>query len=246
MEIIRFIKAFAGMRDKYRATIDCTKPLNETLDFIRSYMEKGSTNTGKLYHGDFVIAKDVNMGTYYQIEKQVQDLSPMGQVKSVMEEIIFRINYIGCVATRVDMDIQKTTCSKKVFDEFVEDFKAIKDIELTEENTKPAPKLDLSEKTMAEALDIFEKAVKKFGNEVNKTNFEALKEVKAEIEKKIDDMPITDRTKYSKNLAQIDTFIGALNMQFSNPATASQVQNFAGTYVSQMKSEIAEMISNSI
>jgi hypothetical protein len=42
-------------------------------------------------------------------------------------------------------------------------------------------------------------------------------------------------------MSKVDTFINAINMQLSNPAMASSVSSFAGTYVSQILSEIAQM-----
>lgn len=243
-QLMRFIKAFQNKTDDYTGNIKCAKPLKDVLAFAKSYMGKGSKNTGKLYHGDFVVVKDRDWNTWYEIEKHVQDKTPTGTIKNVLETMLFRIQYYQGVATKVELQIRSTN-AKLCFDEFEKDFAAIPDV--VAPAAAPAPTVlplgDLSDKTIAEVLDIFDKATKAFAENACKPTFDNVVAAKKALEEKVEALEIGKRAPFTQSIAKIDTFISAINMQLSNPAMASSAQNFAGTYASQIRAEIVQMAS---
>lgn len=156
--------------------------------------------------------------------------------------MLFRIQYYRGAATKVELQIRSTN-AKQCFDELEKDFAAIADV--VTPAAAPTPKVqpigDLSDKTIKEVLDVFDKATKAFAENACKPTFDNVKAVKKALEEKVDSLEIAKRAPYTQSIAKIDTFINAINMQLSNPAMASSVQNFAGTYASQIKAEIVQM-----
>ena len=71
--------------------------------------------------------------------------------------------------------------------------------------------------------------------------FAKVKAVRDALNKKIKTLEPKEKAAFMSSMSKIDTFVNAINMQLSNPAMASSVASFAGTYVSQILAEIAQM-----
>jgi len=246
MGLWRFIKVMRNIRDDYTGTVHCKKPLNETIEFIKSYMGKGSKNTGKNYHGEFKVVADKDWNTWYEIIKEVQTIQAIsGRITDVPERMRFKVMHYGGVVNNIQLEIHSTD-SKVCFEEFEKDFsERVADVKGPVQVPPPAADElgDLSGKKLIELLDIFEKAAKKFGADASKPLYDNVKKVRAELGKRVDDMDIKARAPYNQSLSKIDTFLSAIDMQFSNPAMAANVKTFAGNYVSQMLAEISQMVS---
>ena len=119
--------------------------------------------------------------------------------------------------------------------------------ELADVKAAPAPApvkeevLDFTNKTMIEALSALEDAVSAFGENVGVVTFAKVKSIKDAINKKIKGLDPKEKAAFMSSMSKIDTYVNAINMQLSNPAMASSAVSFAGTYVSQMLAEIAQM-----
>ena len=238
MDIFRIISAFQGKTDKYEGSIDCSKDLKQTLEYIRNWQGKGLYRAGKLR-----VARDVNNGTWHLIEMQVQARQPgTGKVLNVLESIVYSVFFYNNVVNRITIDY-KAVAPKKTFDDFNKAFMA--DVPDVVAATAPAPvveeKIDLSEKSMRDALDLFDKSVKNFGANVNAQSYAKVKSIYNEINNKVEELPAKDRAAYMSSMSKIATFISALDMQFKSSPGA--VASFAGTYVSQMRAEIAQMMA---
>ena len=235
LKIMRIIKAFRGATDKYEGTIQCSKRLNETLDFIKTTWTEKSGKS--LYRaGKFRVVKDVNWNTWHEIELQVKN--PKG---AVFESIVFRVQHYQGIVNQITLDLRAVD-SKATYDDFKKDLEALEDVKAA---PTPAPVqevvIDFSDKTMAEALGEFEEAVTAFGENAGMQTFVKVKAIKGEIAKKIKNLEAKEKAAFMASMSKIDTFINAINMQLSNPAMASSVASFAGTYVSQILAEIAQM-----
>ena len=243
LKIIRIFKAFREKTDKYEATLKCSKDLEATLDFIKNTWPEKQAKS--LYRcGKFRVAKDVNWNTWHEIELQVQAQHPVTkQVLKVSENIIFRIQYFGNVVNQITMDLRAVD-SKATFQEFKEALDELPDVKAaTAPAQAPVKKeiIDLSDKTMTEALDAFEKAVDAFGENVGTQTFAKLKAIKEEISKKIKTLEPKEKAAFMAAMSKIDTFVSAIDMQLSNPAMAATAASMAGTYVAQILTEIAQM-----
>lgn len=239
MDIFRIISAFKGKTDKYEGSIDCSKDLKQTLEYIRNWQGKGLYRAGKLR-----VARDVNNGTWHLIEMQVQARQPgTGTVVNVLESIVYSVFFRNNVVNRITIDY-KAVAPKKTFDDFNKAFMAdVPDAVATAETATPVveEKIDLSDKSMLDALELFDKSVKDFGTNVNAQTYAKVKAIYNEINNKVEDLPAKDRAAYMSSMSKISTFISALDMQFKSSPAA--VATFAGTYVSQMRAEIAQMMA---
>jgi hypothetical protein len=183
----------------------------------------------------------------HEIKLEVQAQNPVTkQVVKVMESIVFRINHIQNIATQITLDLRAVD-SKATFEEFKKALAALPDVQVgaSVAAAKAAPVqqevIDLSDKTMGEALSAFEDAVNAFNENVGMPTFVKVKAIRDEINKKIKTLEPKEKAAFMSSMSKVDTFINAINMQLSNPAMASSVSSFAGTYVSQILSEIAQM-----
>lgn len=239
--IIRIFKAFKGITDKYEGTIKCSKKLDETLDFIKNAWPNKQAKS--LYRaGKLRVVKDVNWNTWHEIELQVQAQNPATkQVINVLETIIFRIQYYNGVVNQITMDL-KAVDSRATYAEFEKALGELADVKAA---PAPAPVkeevLDFTNKTMIEALSALEGAVSAFGENVGVVTFAKVKSIKDAINKKIKGLDPKEKAAFMSSMSKIDTYVNAINMQLSNPAMASSAVSFAGTYVSQMLAEIAQM-----
>lgn len=243
LKIIRIFKSFKEITDKYEGSFQCSKDLNSSLEFIKKTWPDQQAKT--LYHGKFRVVKDVNWNTWHEIELQVQAQNPVTkEVIKVIETIHIRIQYYKNVVTQITLEL-KVVDSKATFDEFKEAFeKKVPNAEIIA-NTASAPveeeTIDLSDKTMAESLKIFEDAIETFGSKVEMKTFVKIKAIRDEISKKIKNLDAKEKAAFMSSMSKIDTFVNAIDMQLSNPVMAASAASFAGTYVSQMLSEIAQM-----
>lgn len=238
--IIRIFKAFKGITDKYEGTIKCSKRLDETLELIKNTWPKKQAKS--LYRaGKLRVVKDVNWNTWHEVELQVQAQNPATkQVVKVVETIIFRVQYYQGVVNQITLDL-KAVDSKATYNEFEKALAELEDVKAA-----PAPVIkeevfDFTDKTMQEVLTDFENATTAFGEKVGVETFAKVKAVRDALNKKIKTLEPKEKAAFMSSMSKIDTFVNAINMQFSNPAMASSVASFAGTYVSQILAEIAQM-----
>ena len=238
--IIRIFKAFKGITDKYEGTIKCSKRLDETLELIKNTWPEKQAKS--LYRaGKLRVVKDVNWNTWHEVELQVQAQNPVTkQVVKVVETIIFRVQYYQGVVNQITLDL-KAVDSKATYNEFEKALAELEDVKAA-----PAPVIkeevfDFTDKTMQEVLTAFENATTAFGEKVGVETFAKVKAVRDALNKKIKTLEPKEKAAVMSSMSKIDTFVNAINMQFSNPAMASSVASFAGTYVSQILAEIAQM-----
>ena len=238
--IIRIFKAFKGITDKYEGTIKCSKRLDETLELIKNTWPEKQAKS--LYRaGKLRVVKDVNWNTWHEVELQVQAQNPATkQVIKVVETIIFRVQYYQGVVNQITLDL-KAVDSKATYNEFEKALAELEDVKAA-----PAPVIkeevfDFTDKTMQEVLTAFENATTAFGEKAGVETFAKVKAVRDALNKKIKTLEPKEKAAFMSSMSKIDTFVNAINMQFSNPAMASSVASFAGTYVSQILAEIAQM-----
>ena len=238
--IIRIFKAFKGITDKYEGTIKCSKRLDETLELIKNTWPEKQAKS--LYRaGKLRVVKDVNWNTWHEVELQVQAQNPVTkQVVKVVETIIFRVQYYQGVVNQITLDL-KAVDSKATYNEFEKALAELEDVKAA-----PAPVIkeevfDFTDKTIQEVLTAFENATTAFGEKVGVETFAKVKAVRDALNKKIKTLEPKEKAAVMSSMSKIDTFVNAINMQFSNPAMASSVASFAGTYVSQILAEIAQM-----
>lgn len=247
MQIFRFIKSWRNITDDYTGSIQCKKPLAETVEFINNYLAKGSKHTGANYHvGRYKVVSDKDYNTWREIIKEIQEVqATTGRVTRVLERMRFSVMHTFGIVHTIKVEIRATS-SKICFEEFKQDFMAaVEDASGPVQTPPPAAEDlgDLSQKSLMELLDLFEKTVKKFGNEASRPTYDNVKKVRNEIGSHVDGMDIKARAPYNSSLSKIDTFLNAIDMQLANPAMAANIKNFAGTYTSQIQSEISQMIS---
>lgn len=233
--IIRIFKAFKGITDHYEGSIQCSKKLDETLDFIKTTYVKKSGKS--LYRaGKFVVKKDVNHNTWHEIELQVGK-----ENIAVLETINFSIQHYQNIVNNITIRLEAVD-SKATFEDLKKDISALADVKGA---PPPAPikeeVIDLSDKTMLEALNMFEKAITEFGENAGSVTFAKVKTIRNKFNAKIAALDPKQKAAFMSSMSKIDTFINAINMQLSNPAMAASTATFAGTYVSQMLAEIAQM-----
>ena len=233
--IMRIFKAFRGITDQYEGTIKCSKKLDETLDLIKTTWVNKSGKS--LYRaGKFQVVKDVNWNTWHEIEMQVKN--PKG---AVFESMVFRVQYYQGVVNQITVDLNAVD-SKATFEDFKKELDILEDIKAA---PAPAPikeeVVDFSNKSIGESLAEFENAVNAFGENPGASTFSKVKAIKNAINQQIKTFEAKEKAAYMACMSKIDTFVSAINMQLSNPAMASAAASLAGTYVSQMLAEIAQM-----
>ena len=238
--IIRIFKAFKEITDKYEGTIKCSKRLDETLEFIKNTWPEKQAKS--LYRaGKLRVVKDVNWNTWHEVELQVQAQNPVTkQVVKVVETIIFRVQYYQGVVNQITLDL-KAVDSKATYNEFEKALAELEDVKAAPAPVIKEEVLDFTDKTMQEVLTAFENATTAFGEKAGVETFAKVKAVRDALNKKIKTLEPKEKAAVMSSMSKIDTFVNAINMQFSNPAMASSVASFAGTYVSQILAEIAQM-----
>lgn len=238
--IIRIFKAFKGITDKYEGTIKCSKRLDETLELIKNTWPEKQAKS--LYRaGKLRVVKDVNWNTWHEVELQVQAQNPVTkQVVKVVETIIFRVQYYQGVVNQITLDLEAVD-SKATYNEFEKALAELEDVKAAPTPVIKEEVFDFTDKTMQEVLTTFENATTAFGEKVGVETFAKVKAVRDALNKKIKTLEPKEKAAFMSSMSKIDTFVNAINMQFSNPAMASSVASFAGTYVSQILAEIAQM-----
>lgn len=238
--IIRIFKAFKGVTDKYEGTIKCSKKLDETLELIKNTWPEKQAKS--LYRaGKLRVAKDVNWNTWHEVELQVQAQDPVTKkVVNVLETIIFRIQYYQGVVNQITLEL-KAVDSKATYEEFKKALDELADVKAVATPVIKEEVLDFTDKTMLEALNAFEEAINAFGESAGAATFAKLKATREAMNKKIKTLEPKEKASFMASMSKIDTFVKAIDLQLSNPAMASSVASFSGTYVSQMLAEVAQM-----
>jgi|GEM_PF-2894179 len=233
MGLIRLYKAYTGKFSDYSGSFKCNKPLQPTLEYVRKHL----TKTLSVYHTKLKIYEDVDYRTWHHIVKHTDDKA------NIIEEMEFSVMHYNGVVYQIDVKVH-SACPDKVFAEFKKALdKNVKDspTAVSAPAVAPAPQEDYSQKTIPELVTLLSKAVKNFGANITKENFLQVKNIKTALEDKVEDSTSPAKAKYLSHLSKMDLFISTLSTQYANPAMARSVPTVAGTYVSQMKAEIAEM-----
>ena len=84
-----------------------------------------------------------------------------------------------------------------------------------------------------------DKKLQEFSKTPGNSLFAELENIKNTISDKINEMPIAERAPFGKPLANIGTYMDAIKMQFQ--MNALNPTQFVGTYVSQIRSSLAEL-----
>lgn len=237
MGLMRLIKTIKGQTDTYTGSIDCSKSLDDVLELVRHFREKKD-----FWLGAHQVLKDVRNFGYYEIGK-----GPKSVLVSNPEILWhFTVRYSNNVATQVKVRLT-TCCAKIVFEEFKGLLEKLPDVELVasvatvveEEETA----IDYSSKSLSELLNLFDEKSGKFLDAPNASTFAPMKVIKAEISKQAKELPMDVRVQFTQALSQIDTYMTAIDIQVSNSAMAQQISSFAGTYVSQIQTQILQMMN---
>jgi hypothetical protein len=233
MNVMRLIKTFTGKVETYEGSFECSKPLDEVLEVVRHFREKKD-----FWLGAHTVLKDVRNFGYYEIGK-----GPKGAMVSNPKILWhFTIMFMNGVAYQVKVRLE-TCCPKIVFDEFKALVDKIPDVEKQEVVVEEAPKVDYSSKTILELLNLFDEASGKFMDTPHTATFAPMKEIKAQISKKVSALPLETRGQFSQPMSQIDMYMNTIEMQISNPVMAAQISSFAGTYVSQIQAQLLPLIT---
>lgn len=232
--------------ENYSQSKEIAKPLDEVLNFFREYIP---TSTGnklgrwafsssrflQAVTGKMITNKDVCQGCNYIIERGFDDINNSNKFTAT-------ISFFGKVATQVRIDIQTSNPRETVDWLFKELDQAVKDCEKPAQQQAAAPVVeDYSQSSLPELLDIFDAKVKMLGAMPNMANLMVVKNVRLAIGTKIDALPLAERGKFTKATGNIDTYLGTINTQLSNPMTANMISQFIGTYISQIQGSISEI-----
>ncbi|MBR1975174.1 MAG: zinc ribbon domain-containing protein [Clostridia bacterium] len=228
---IRLIKTLMGKVDTYEGTIECSKSLDEVLDLVRHFREKRD-----FWLSPHEVIKDVRNFGYYDIGK--------GPKNAPNQKILwhFTVMYMNGVAYQVKLRLT-TCCSKIVFNEFKKQLEALPDLEKVNIEEPAAPAIDYATKTMLELVELLDESASNFADAPSASMFEPMKAIKEELAKRIKKVPLDARGQFSQPMSQIDMYISTINTQLSNSVMAAQISSFAGTYVSQIQSQLPSIMS---
>lgn len=250
LNLKRTAMAAKNTTDRYQGSFACNKSLDEALEYVRGYCQPKVTKKkyrGFNYHtGAAHVTKDTNMNVYWEIQIQfgVHKLGDMGRM-TVYETYGINLKYRSGVVYEVALNLNACD-SKACFDDFKDDFlEAIPDLKGPAPQAAPqiAVAVDFTGVSMLQALESFDKVIDQFGANVNESSFKKLRAFKYALTNKINSLPFQEKGKFSQPMGQIDMFVSTMEGQFANPAMASSVASFAGTYVAQMKAAVGSMAS---
>lgn len=233
MNLMRLFKTLTGKVETYEASFECSKPLEDVLETVRHFREKKD-----FWLGAHTVLKDVRNFGYYEIGKGPKSI--MASDPKILWR--FTIMYMNGVAYQLKVRLE-TCCPKIVFEEFKALIDKIPDVAKPEIVVEEVPKIDYTSKTVLELLNLFDEASGKFLDAPHKETFEPMKEIKAELSKKIAVLPLETRGQFAQPMSQIDMYMSTIDMQISNPVMANQISSFAGTYVSQMQAQLLPLIT---
>lgn len=233
MSLMRLIKTIAGQIETYEASFECSKPLNEVLEVVRHFREKQDFWLGP--HG---VLKEVKNFGYYDIGKGPQGLM-VSNPKILWH---FTVMYMNGVAYQIKVRLE-TCCPKIVFEEFKALIEKLPDVESQGVAEEEIPQVDYSGKTILELENLFDEACGKFLDAPSVSTFTPMKDIKAELGKRIKELPLDKRGELSQPMSQIDLYMNTIDMQISNPVMAMQISSFAGTYVSQIQAQLPSLLS---
>jgi hypothetical protein len=234
------------IKDDYSGVVTCNKPRDEAIEYLRGYMQPKKTKlkyTGFNYHlGNYTIKRDDGIASCWNIEGAFISTKLISMQGTEHETYRFQVMCMGEVATQVKLSVRGYD-AKACFEDFKEDFLAA----VPDCKTPPKPALaiavDFTGVSMLQALEAFDKVIDQFGANVNVDMFKKLRAFKVALTNKINSLPFQEKGKFSQPMGQIDMFISTMDGQFANPAMASSVASFAGTYVAQMKAAVGSMAS---
>lgn len=237
MSLKKFLNTQRGVTERYQGEIECHKPASETYSFVKSYHEKGTFNNTKLE-----IVREETMGTTKMLEKVSRNLGG-----NITEIFVFRVKFRGDFVERINIEITSWD-PKEEFDIFQNELNS-KIPNVTGDSQRSEPTVtyvaqpDFSEKTLTECITAFSKHLENFKLSPIDSTFITVNSVKKSIETKINALDASMQAGFTQSMSQINLFMNALEMQFSNPIMAAQAPSFVGIYVGQMAPFVTQMLA---
>ena len=109
-------------------------------------------------------------------------------------------------------------------------------------NPTQVKKIDYSEKTLSDLLEIMDTMLQEFSANASATSFSNIISVKDAMDKKINAMSLAEKSKFSAPLSNLNMYINTIKTQMSIPGIS--VSQFTGTYIPQMQAAISEMMTH--
>ena len=237
MSLKKFLNTQRGVTERYQGEIECHKPASETYSFVKSYHEKGTFNNTKLE-----IVREETMGTTKMLEKVSRNLGG-----NITEIFVFRVKFRGDFVERINIEITSWD-PKEEFDIFQNELNS-KIPNVTGDSQRSEPTVtyvaqpDFSEKTLTECITAFSEHLENFKLSPIDSTFITVNSVKKSIETKINALDASMQAGFTQSMSQINLFMNALEMQFSNPIMAAQAPSFVGIYVGQMAPFVTQMLA---
>ena len=237
MSLKKFLNTQRGVTERYQGEIECHKPASETYSFVKSYHEKGTFNNTKLE-----IVREETMGTTKMLEKVSRNLGG-----NITEIFVFKVKFRGDFVERINIEITSWD-PKEEFDIFKNELNS-KIPDVTGESQRSEPTVtyvaqpDFSEKTLTECITAFSEHLENFKLSPIDSTFITVNSVKKSIETKINALDASMQAVFTQSMSQINLFMNALEMQFSNPIMAAQAPSFVGIYVGQMDPFVTQMLA---
>lgn len=237
MSLKKFLNTQRGVTERYQGEIECHKPASETYSFVKSYHEKGTFNNTKLE-----IVSEETMGTTKMLEKVSRNLGG-----NITEIFVFRVKFRGDFVERINIEITSWD-PKEEFDIFQNELNS-KIPNVTGDSQRSEPTVtyvaqpDFSEKTLTECITAFSEHLENFKLSPIDSTFITVNSVKKSIETKINALDASMQAGFTQSMSQINLFMNALEMQFSNPIMAAQAPSFVGIYVGQMAPFVTQMLA---
>lgn len=244
MGLSRIIAVMFKTRTKYSGSIECIKPADETLDFIRKYLTNFKLFDTKHCRGllsfcfnDFIVKEDTKMGDRHTIKKVLANSK-----NKPIETMEFKIWTVKNVAVQIDLKLD-CVFAEDTFKEFKKDLdEKVPSLSIERPVIEKPEPVDLSKKSLKECLNFFESSLDTFEQDPNEGTFENVKNAKAEITKKFNKQEPTIKAQFTQAFSQIDLFLNTIITQLNNPAMANNIGMFASTYIGQIKGQLAPLM----
>lgn len=233
--ITYFIESLAGKNSSFKKSFQINKKFSDVAKMVRDLKLFGTSMAGK-------IMKDVDNGRAFAFNYDCAGGKATGAsfydivIVHRGEKIEYmEIDYFGAGANYcVHKAIEKI---EKTLEDYVSE-----DTDDTSVATEaPVEKVDYSDKTLAELVDIMDRELQSFAKSADKASFEKVVAVKEAIEASINEKPLAERGAFSSAISNLNMYVSAIKTQFTIPG--ANVSTFLGTYIPQMQQSIIEISS---
>ena len=232
--ITYFIEAITGKNSSYQKSFKPNKKFSDVVKMVRDFKlfetsMKGKVmkdvDTGKAFVFSYDCAGGQGGAAWFDIK-----IVHHGEKIEYMEFDYFCAGAHHCVNKAIEK-IEKT----------LEDYVSEDTDDTSVATEAPVEKVDYSDKTLAELVDIMDKELQIFAKSADKASFEKVVAVKEAIEALINAMPLADRGAYSSAISNLNMYVSAIKTQFTIPG--ANVGTFLGTYIPQMQQSIVDIAS---